>query len=275
MCGAALLLTLLVIRINRRRDAMAAALERARARLRWANANLEQRVSQRTEQLETANGDLELFSYSIAHDVRAPLATIDGFAALLQPAVAASSDEKLMRYLSRIRESTQQMSLLTESLLALARLSRHALAKQGVDLTAVAQAVIRGFQEREPQRTARFLVAPDMKAHADAALLRQMMENLLGNAWKFTGKRGQADIEVGQLSHEPPTFFVRDNGTGFNMAYAGQLFKPFQRLHSQAEFAGSGVGLAAVHRIVVLHGGQIWAEGEEGVGATFYFTLPA
>lgn len=275
VCSVALLLGVFLIRINRRRNAVTAALDRARSRLRNLNAELEARVLRRTAQLEDANRNLELFSYSVAHDVRAPLSTVDGFAALLQAPVAATGDAKLVRYLSRIRENTKHMGVLTDSLLALAKLSGASVHRVDVDVAAIARTVVNGLLEREPERRVRILIDPGMRAYADAALMRQTMENFLGNAWKFTRHRELADIEVGQLGTQPPTFFVRDNGVGFDMSHAGGLFKPFHRLHTSTEFAGSGIGLATVQRIIALHGGSVWAEGVPDEGATFFFTLPA
>jgi signal transduction histidine kinase len=265
-----------LIRANRRRDRLEASLDRARLRLRSSNANLEAKVAARTAQLEEANRDLQLFSYSVAHDVRAPIATIDGFSALLEPAVAQTGDAKLVRYLAKVRGSARHMSELTESLLALARLSGASVKLQEVDLSALGDAVVNALREREPQREVAIAVEPGMRVLGDAVLLRQTLENLLGNAWKFTSRNPLARISLGCLPPERGmlTCFVSDNGAGFDMSYAGELFKPFHRLHAQRDFSGNGVGLAMVQRIVALHGGKVRAEGELGKGATFFFTLP-
>jgi signal transduction histidine kinase len=208
--------------------------------------------------------------------VRAPNSTFEGFCALLEPSIAATGDPQLVRYLAKVRASARHMSELTDALLALARLSATGVVLQEVDLTAIGSAVAQALREREPQREVTLNIERGMHALGDPVLLRQTLENLLGNAWKFTSRRAGARIAFGQLPPERGmrTYFVRDNGAGFDMSYAGELFKPFHRLHAQRDFAGNGVGLAMVQRIVALHGGKVRAEGEPGKGATFYFTLP-
>ena len=222
---------------------------------------------------EAANRELESFSYSVAHDLRAPLRSIDGFSDALLEDCAEQLDERGKRYLTHIRKSAQRMSQLIDDLLALSRLTRADLNRTRVDLSAVAHAVIE--QLRLPDnRSVECVVQPDVWAIGDARLLRTALENLLGNAWKFTRKRAGARIEFGaQADQRPLVYFVRDNGAGFDMAYAAKLFGVFQRLHSFEEFEGTGVGLATVQRIVKRHAGRIWAEGQVNRGASFFFTL--
>jgi light-regulated signal transduction histidine kinase (bacteriophytochrome) len=244
------------------------------------NATLEDRVQRRTAQLELANQQLQAFSYSVSHDLRSPLNAIDGFSHLLQKNIAklAATDpqaERSAHYLTRIRTGVAQMGELIEAMLSLAQVSRSSLRWEPVDLSAIAQNLLAGYQEREPTRQARCHVAPDLLAQGDARLLKQVLDNLLGNAWKFTAGQACAEITV---SSEPgptgePVYAVHDNGAGFDMAHASKLFGVFQRLHSQSEFAGTGIGLATVARIVERHGGKIWAEATPGEGAQFYFTL--
>lgn len=273
-----LLFGAVLVNLNRRREQTALALSRARSRLHEANANLELLVHRRTQQLESAKSDLEAFSYSVAHDIRAPLATIDGFSLQLEPAVASLGDARFVHYLARIRASSRQMSELTEGLLALARLSSTESRFSTVDVSAMAQATVEALRERDPDRAVHVAIEPGLLAYADAALVRQVLENLIGNAWKFTAGKPDARIEVGRLPRRDDTgmavLFVRDNGAGFDAQYASNLFKPFQRLHSAKEFPGTGIGLALVRRIVSLHGGGVTAEGEPGKGACFFFSLP-
>lgn len=239
------------------------------------NVALENRVSRRTAQLEAANKELEAFSYSVAHDLRSPLISIEGYGALLQKVVTPESGERTRHYLSRIRSGVQRMGELTDGLLALAQLSRTSIRWETVDMSAEAHAIIRHFAEADPGRQANVSIAPQLLVRADKSLLRQVLENLMANAWKFTSKMPRTDIEVGVQadSHTNPVYFVRDNGAGFDMAYADKLFGTFQRLHSPDEFPGSGIGLATVNRIIMRHGGKIWATSVVGQGSTFYFTL--
>ena len=254
---------------------------RAREEIRQLNTTLEERVRQRTSQLEFANQQLEAFSYSVSHDLRSPLSAIDGFSNLLaksanRPGAPPLSDRS-RHYLARIRAGVGQMGELIDALLSLAQVSRSNLRWELVGIGAQAQALLTSLQEREPGRPSRLQVDTKMVARGDARLLRQVLDNLLANAWKFT--RGQACTEITVGSEEGSTgeiiYFVRDNGAGFDMAYAEKLFGAFQRLHSQAEFAGTGIGLATVQRIITRHGGRVWAESAPGQGATFYFTLGA
>ena len=238
------------------------------------NAELENRVRERTVQLETANKELEAFSYSVSHDLRAPLRSIDGFGQALIDDYAQDLPEPARRYLDRIRSSTKQMGLLIEGLLNLARVSRRQLERRQVDLSEIAKQVVNGLQQREPDRAVEVSVWDGMRADGDAHLLYAVLENLVGNAWKFTSKKDKARVEIGALRDRGHTiFYVRDNGAGFDMTYADKLFGAFQRLHAVSDYTGTGIGLATVQRIVHRHGGRIWAEAEVGKGADFYFTL--
>jgi PAS domain S-box-containing protein len=239
------------------------------------NVDLENRVLRRTAQLEAANKELEAFSYSVAHDLRSPLSSIDGFSALLQKALPAGMGEKADHYLARIRAGVQRMGELTDGLLSLAQLSRTSLRWDDMDLSAEANQLLRQHAERDSARRVRTRVEPGMAVRADTTLLRQVLENLISNAWKFTSKTADAEITVGREAgpDQLPVYFVRDNGAGFDMAYVDKLFGTFQRLHSPDEFSGSGIGLATVKRIVIRHGGRIWAQAAVGEGSTFYFTL--
>ena len=240
------------------------------------NASLEERVQQRTAQLLAANRELEAFSYSVSHDLRTPLSSIDGFSGLLGKALAAGAPgERSTHYLARIRAGVAQMGQLIDALLSLARLSRASLRWDSVDLSALAQTVLGACQEREPGRLAQIDIEPDLLAQGDPQLLRLLLDNLLGNAWKFCGKQAQTHITFRRDSGPDgeAVYAVQDNGAGFDMAYAEKLFGPFQRLHTESEFAGTGIGLATVKRIVARHGGRVWAESAPQRGATFFFTL--
>jgi protein-histidine pros-kinase len=227
-------------------------------------------------ELEAANKELESFSYSVSHDLRSPLRGIDGFSRTLAEEYAGQLDERGRNYLQRIRAATQRMGRLIDDLLELARLTRSEMRRVPVDVSALARAIADELRQTQPEREVEFVIAPGLQASADLTLLRVALMNLLGNAWKFTGKQPRARIEVGTMVQEgQPAFFVCDDGAGFDMAYADKLFGPFQRLHGQQEFAGTGIGLATVHRVVHRHGGRVWADSQPGRGATFYFTLPA
>ena len=239
------------------------------------NAELEERVRQRTAQLQAAIGELEAFSYSVSHDLRSPLSAIDGYSNLLGKDLGAGGSERSKHYLSRIRAGVAQMGELIDALLSLAQVSRSRLARDPVDLSAMASAVLDGYCEREPQRPVAITVAPGLRVTGDHRLLQQVMDNLLGNAWKFSSQAAQTRITFGcsRGSAGEAIYTVQDNGAGFDMAYADRLFGAFQRLHTTAEFAGTGIGLATVHRIISRHGGRIWAESVPGAGASFHFTL--
>ncbi|HEY3227795.1 MAG TPA: ATP-binding protein, partial [Roseiflexaceae bacterium] len=245
-------------------------LKRAEREVRRLNYDLEQRQVA----LEAVNKELEAFSYSVAHDLRAPLRGIDGFSHALLEDYADKLDAEGRTYIQRIRESTQEMGRLIEALLTLSRVTRSELHRERVDLTALARSVLARLQKNEPERKAELVISDGLVANGDARLLGVVLQNLLGNAWKFTGKCPMTRIEVGARQEDGrPVLFVRDNGAGFDMTYAHKLFGVFQRLHSGAEFEGTGIGLATVQRIIQRHAGRVWAEGEVGRGATVYFTL--
>jgi len=242
--------------------------------LRRAHDELEQRVRERTAQLADANAELESFSYSVSHDLRAPLRGIDGFSLALLEDYSGKLDETGKDYLRRIRGGCLRMANLVNALLQLSRLSRRELRREALDLSGVARAVAGELLESGAERKIEFVITPDIRVQADATLLHAAMTNLFRNSWKFTAKQENPRIEFGRLDQDGKhVCFVRDNGVGFDMQYADKLFGAFQRLHSTAEFEGTGIGLATVRRIIHRHGGLVWAEGEVGKGATFYFTL--
>lgn len=241
-------------------NAMAASLNRL---------DVERRRAERA--LTVSNQELEAFSYSVAHDLRAPLRGINGFSRALVEDYGDKLDDQARQYLKRIDAATHRMAELIDALLALARVSRAELRRGPVNMTQAADGVVKQLRANDPSREVEFTNAEGVVADGDGPLLRAVLENLLGNAWKFTAKQVPAKIAFGV---EPgPTYYVRDNGAGFDMAHADKLFAPFQRLHTQREFTGTGVGLATVQRIVNRHGGRIWADGAVGRGATFRFTL--
>ncbi len=250
--------------------ARTADLEQANDLLRESDG----RYRERTAQLEIANQEMEAFCYSVSHDLRAPLRAIDGFAQVLHEAYGDRLDSQATHYLQRMRAASQRMGQLIDDLLRLSRLSRSEMTFAPVDLTALANEVAAELRQREPGREVILTVQPGLTAQGDAQLLRVVLENLLGNAWKFTSKLPRAAIEVGCADEDGRSaFFVRDDGAGFDMAFAGNLFGPFQRLHAERDFPGTGIGLAIVQRVIHRHGGKIRAEGTAGRGATFYFTL--
>lgn len=245
----------------------------AEEEIRTLNVDLEARVQRRTAELAQANRELESFSYSVSHDLRAPLRAIDGFSKALLGA-AFGLDEQSRHYLGRIRAGAKRMSELIDDLLALSRVTRSELRLGPVDLSEVARGVALDLRRREPERQVEIAIAEGLVASADRRLMAIALQNLLDNAWKFTARKQGPHIEVGAVDREEGrAFFVRDNGAGFDPAYAGNLFGAFQRLHDPAEFEGTGIGLATTQRIVARHGGQIWAESAPGRGATFFFTL--
>lgn len=235
---------------------------------------LEQRVRERTAQLESAHAELEAFNFSVSHDLRSPLHAIDGFTELLLQDLPAGLEERTLDHLRRIRRASQRMGQLIEDLLRLSGLSRTELHPEPVDLGAMAAEIAADLRIQSPDRKVRFEIAPRLLAWGDARLLRIALENLLGNAWKYTSKTADARIALSRDPGGERAFRLQDNGAGFEMAQADRLFGPFQRLHSEREFPGTGIGLATVRRILARHGGRIWAEAEPGQGATFFFTLP-
>jgi PAS domain S-box-containing protein len=248
----------------------------AEAELYALNADLEQRVRDRTAQLEALNHELEAFNASVSHDLHTPLRQIDDVVEALQDDYADRLDAASLQRLQRIRASTQRMKMLIDALLALARVSRHALEWRSVDLSALAHVVASELQHLQPTRQIDWIIADGLTTHGDPRLLHIVLDNLLSNAWKFTSTNAQTRIEVGGQPAPDGTsvWFVRDNGVGFDMAFVDRLFGAFQRLHRETEFPGTGIGLATVQRIIHRHGGRVWAEGAMNQGATFYCTIP-
>lgn len=249
----------------------------ANTRLDELNRELEARNAEllrAKEVTEEASKELEAFSYSVSHDLRAPLRSVDGFSRALLEDYADRLDDQGQKYLRYVRESANEMAALIDDLLALSRVARTELLSEPVSLSAIAHRVIGRLQYQAPHPHAELFIRDGLFAQGDRRLLTVLLENLLGNAWKFAGKRDRPRIELGAESEPPHTiYFVRDNGAGFDMAEADKLFQPFARLHAASEFEGTGIGLATVHRIVRRHGGRVWGEGEVDRGATFYFTL--
>lgn len=241
----------------------------------------EAQLQKRTVELENVVKELESFSYSVSHDLRGPLRAIDGYAHALSEDYAPMLDDTARLYIARTRAAAQRMGLLIDDLLALARMSRQVTNLSEVDLSALAQKTLARLTQAEPQRVLAIKVAEGLRARADARLMEVLFDNLLGNAWKYTARTAAGQIEFGAFKKQPgeqlnkqveTVYFVRDNGAGFDLQYAGKLFQPFQRMHG-AEFAGTGIGLATVKRIVSRHGGKVWAAAEPGKGATFFFTV--
>lgn len=245
----------------------------AEAELQRLNAELENRVAARTRQLESANKELAAFSYSVSHDLRAPVRAIEGFSALVLGKAAGHVDGETFNRLQRIRDNAERMGLLIDDLLRLSRVSQREIDRRDFDLSALAEAVVANLR-RTDARSIEVEIQREMTANADPTLVQLVMDNLVSNAWKFTGRTEHARIEVGRdESAAEPVYFVRDNGAGFDMQYAGKLFNAFQRLHHHDEFEGTGIGLSIVHRVIVKHGGRVWADARVGQGATFFFTL--
>ncbi|HPH95783.1 MAG TPA: ATP-binding protein [Anaerolineaceae bacterium] len=246
------------------------------------NLELEERVARRTAQLQAANQDLEAFSYSVSHDLRAPLRSIGGFNRILLEDYSEKMDDRGQEYLHRVDKNVARMEQLIEGLLTLSRLTRAEMEMKKVNLSALVEECAAEAGSADPVRKVDWLIQPELNVNGDERLLRAAVQNLVDNAFKFTAKAAAARIEFGLLTVDEaegrwkqgsPVYFIRDNGAGFDMAYAGRLFQVFQRMHTQDEFQGIGIGLATVKRIINRHGGKIWAEGQPGQGATFYFTL--
>ena len=243
--------------------------------IRTLNAALEERVRIRTAELEEANKELEAFSYSVSHDLRAPLRAIDGYSQVLLEDWQERMDADGKRYLTLVREASQRMGQLIDDLLRLARVSRAQLKRETIDLSALAQTVVTHLSRMDRDRSVSLTIVPDMTTDGDPSLMRIALENLFQNSYKFTRDVPVPEITFGMTpDQQGVVYFIRDNGVGFDMAYSGKLFTPFQRLHGVAEFEGTGIGLATVERIIRKHGGSIWAESEPGKGATFFFTFP-
>jgi light-regulated signal transduction histidine kinase (bacteriophytochrome) len=241
-----------------------------------ANAGLERRVQERTAELVAANQELEAFSHSLAHDLRSPLMAIDGFSHILLRECEGRVPDKAMGHLRYISQAAMRMNELTSDLLRLSRANRAEIRRESVDMSILARGIIQDLRETSPERKVTARIMDGIKVQADMALLRIALENLLSNSWKFTSKTPDAEVEVGMAGERGErTYFIRDNGAGFDMAYAPRLFGAFQRLHADSDFPGTGIGLTTVDRIVRRHGGQIRAESAVGRGATFFFTLGA
>lgn len=247
---------------------------KAEAKIQALNATLEQRVQERTLQLEMANKELESFSYSVSHDLRAPLRSMDGFSQALWEDYSDRLDEQAKNYIQRIRMGSQRMASLVDDILKLSRISRSEMHREICDLSVISQQVMTELRSMDSNRMVEFKLPDHLEVYADPHLIQIMLTNLLNNAWKFTSRHESAHIELGTFIQNGETiYFIQDDGAGFDMAYADKIFNAFQRLHSSSDFEGTGIGLAMVHRIVHRHGGQIWAEGYPEKGATFYFSL--
>jgi signal transduction histidine kinase len=250
------------------------ALRESEEHVRRLNEELEQRVIERTTELRAANKELEGFAYSVAHELRSPLRSMDGFSLALLEDYGDRLDADGQDCIRRVRAASQRMAQLVDDLLYLSRVTRREVCRERVDLSALARTITAELQGTQPERQVEFVIAKGVVAQGDSHLLRVVMESLLDNAWKFTSKHPRARIEFGITKHDGEvTYFVRDDGVGFDMTYADKLFGTFQRLHAITEFEGTGVGLATVQRIIDRHGGRVWAEGAPEQGATFYFTV--
>jgi PAS domain S-box-containing protein len=251
------------------------ALRRAETELQRVNENLEQQVGERTARLESANKELEAFAYSVAHDLRAPLRSVNMFSQRLREAHAQQLDATGRATLDSMIGVAHRMGELIDDLLKLSSVSRHELSRAPVDLSLLAETVLGELQRAEPERRVKLMITPGLTARADARMIRIVFENLLSNAWKFVGGQTFAEIDFGVIEGKGVrAFFVRDNGVGFSMESAQRLFGAFERFHAPGEFPGTGIGLATVQRIIQRHGGRVWAESRINRGAAFYFTLP-
>jgi hypothetical protein len=250
------------------------ARKKAEEDLNRLNLELEERIRQRTIQLEYANKELTSFSYSVSHDLRAPLRSINGYAEILEEKFAASLSAGGKAYLGRLRHAGSHMELLIDDFLKLSQVARCEMRLQPVDLSLMAESIMEGLRQRDPSRNIDFAVKKEIKANADPSLIKIALENLLENAWKYTSRHAHARIEFGcELREGAAEYHVKDDGAGFDMALAGKLFGPFQRLHSAEEFEGTGIGLAIVQAVVSRHRGRIRAESGIEKGTTFFFTL--
>ena len=234
-------------------------------------AELEREVTLLTEQSEAARRELEAFAYAVSHDLRAPLRSLSGFSQALIELPTGNLDPKAQHYLSRIQQAGRKMAELIDALLSLSRIARADMQMRQLDFTQLCHDAVTAIAGKYPGHNVVVSVAPNMTAYGDSRLIRAAMELLLDNGWKFTAQRSGASIEVGQ---DDTTYFVRDNGAGFDMAYAEKLFRPFQRLHAETQFTGIGIGLATVQRIIARHGGRCWAEAQPDQGTTIFFSLP-
>jgi signal transduction histidine kinase len=268
-----------LVRAERSRESIAASaaqIASLNTELTTLNTELESRVEERTHELAASNQELEAFSYSVSHDLRAPLRTIDGFSLALQEDFADKLNQEGRNYIERVRNGVQRMGTLIDSLLQLSRVTRSEAQHERIDLSQLATLVFRELQAADSGHDVEWVAQPNVFAEADPRLMRIAFENLIGNAWKFTGRTPNPRIEFGSSPRGGETvYFIRDNGAGFEMQYVDRLFTAFQRLHGERDFKGSGIGLATVLRIIRRHHGTIWAEGEPGHGAAFFFTLAA
>lgn len=274
--ASAALVFVLLKRYERAQHLATRALIESQNEVRQINTELEHRVHARTLQLESANRELEAFAYAVSHDLRAPLRSMSGFSQILEENAPDALDERSRGYLRRIRDASLRMSTLIDDLLSLSRISRSEFVPRVTSLSQIVAEAAATIRDRYPEREVHLEIEPGMTVHGDTRLLRIAMENLLDNAWKYTAHTQSPQVKVGsQPSAEATVYFVQDNGVGFDMAYASKLFGPFQRLHAESQFPGTGIGLVTVQRIVARHGGRIWAHAELNHGATFHFTLGA
>jgi light-regulated signal transduction histidine kinase (bacteriophytochrome) len=248
--------------------------DRIAGELRTANEALGRKVTVLTERIEAMNQELESFNYSVSHDLRAPLRSIDGFSQAVLEDCGPKLDDQGRKHLERVRAATQRMGQLIDDLLGLSTLTRAEMKVERIDLSDLARRVYDDIRKGQPERHVELSIQDGLAAEGDPRLLRAALDNLLRNAWKFTSRKAAARIEFGSSQENgKPAYFVKDNGAGFDMRYAHKLFGAFQRLHPATEFEGTGIGLATVQRVVRRHGGRVWAEGAVDKGATFYFTL--